>query len=371
MQADNWHYPRPALAQDYLATFDRGLTTARGLFARRRMGKTEFLEKDLMPAARQAGYQTAYVNLWDNRENPELALVSSLYAAAVPTGMAKLAAKFNLPVKKLKASAKLPGLVDGSMEAEMGETAGTVANTLLGAAMRMLDDKKKRMLLVIDEAQVLALPGNSSFAHALRTALDSRKDYIKVVFAGSSETTLRAMFGRSSEPFYNWAALEPFQLLNRDFVEAMVEKVNNLSKYPLSVVDALVAFKELGSTPEFFRRYLERYLTHAMDGPAAALAHTKTHVFDSDTFKHLWGELLPADQFILDKVATGDSDLYSATAREKLAHALGLAEVSTSTVQNAVTRLAKRNIMTSIERGRYQFEDEAFATWVAERKQEL
>ena len=29
-----------------------------------------FLEKDLMPAARTAGYQTAYVNLWDNRENP-------------------------------------------------------------------------------------------------------------------------------------------------------------------------------------------------------------------------------------------------------------------------------------------------------------
>ena len=51
MLNDIWHFPRPLLAEDYLATFARGLTSARGLFARRRMGKTEFLEKDLMPAA--------------------------------------------------------------------------------------------------------------------------------------------------------------------------------------------------------------------------------------------------------------------------------------------------------------------------------
>ena len=43
---NNWHFPRPAMAKKYLSMFKLGLTTARGLFARRRMGKTEFLKKE-------------------------------------------------------------------------------------------------------------------------------------------------------------------------------------------------------------------------------------------------------------------------------------------------------------------------------------
>jgi hypothetical protein len=43
-----------------------------------------------------------------------------------------------------------------------------------------------------------------------------------VIFADSSEATLCRMFGRSTEPFYNWAPLEPFELLGEEFVRAMV-----------------------------------------------------------------------------------------------------------------------------------------------------
>jgi hypothetical protein len=52
---DPWHYPRPKLAEKYLKVFDIGLIAAQGLFAKRRMGKSEFLEKDLLPAARGHG----------------------------------------------------------------------------------------------------------------------------------------------------------------------------------------------------------------------------------------------------------------------------------------------------------------------------
>jgi len=41
-QKNNWHFARPLLANSYLDLFEMGLTSARGLFARRRMGKTEF-----------------------------------------------------------------------------------------------------------------------------------------------------------------------------------------------------------------------------------------------------------------------------------------------------------------------------------------
>jgi hypothetical protein len=44
---------------------------------------------------------------------------------------------------------------------------------------------------------------------------------------------------------------------------------------------------------------------------------------------------------------------------------LGLDEpVTKSTPQNALTRLTGKNLVTRIDAGRYQFEDEAFADWV-------
>lgn len=68
--------------------------------------------------------------------------------------------------------------------------------------IRDFNKPNRRMLLILDEAQVLAEPSHSDLAHSLRASLDGRKQNIKVVFAGSSEATLRRMFGRSTEPFY-------------------------------------------------------------------------------------------------------------------------------------------------------------------------
>jgi hypothetical protein len=77
-----------------------------------------------------------------------------------------------------------------------------VTGPQLSNLLRGFNNPKKRLLLVLDKAQVLADAAHSHLAHSLRAGLDSRKDTIKVVFAGSSEPTLRRMFGRSSEPFY-------------------------------------------------------------------------------------------------------------------------------------------------------------------------
>jgi hypothetical protein len=86
---DPWHYPRPKLAEKYLKVFDIGLIAAQGIFAKRRMGKSEFLEKDLLPAARGHQYLTAYVNLWDARKHPASSLIAALTLSFEPRGMAK------------------------------------------------------------------------------------------------------------------------------------------------------------------------------------------------------------------------------------------------------------------------------------------
>jgi hypothetical protein len=41
------------------------------------MGKSEFLEQDLIPKAQKSGLLTAYLNLWDAREHPRGALIGA------------------------------------------------------------------------------------------------------------------------------------------------------------------------------------------------------------------------------------------------------------------------------------------------------
>jgi len=369
MQDNPWHFARPKLAQAYLQSFELGLSAARGLFARRRMGKTEFLMQDFMPAAEAIGYIAVYINLWDLRKDPAQALVAAFYQAIEPRGFAKIWERLKQPVSKVKVSGKMPALGEGGIEAELSDFKAKVAGTLLMEAMQAFDKRHAKVVLIIDEAQVLANESNADFAHALRAALDIRKERIKVLFAGSSESTLRRMFGRASEPFYNWAALEPFELLGRDFVESMVEKVAAISKYPLAIADALKAFSELKNTPEFFRTYLDRYLTHPFEGPQAALDYTKRQVFNDEGYRQQWADLLPADQAILTLIASGTPDVYGKEAKEKMGRELGLGKpVDNSVVQNALRRLADKTLVTKLERGRYQFEDEGFADWVQDSK---
>lgn len=365
---NDWHFARPTLAAHYLALFSLGLTSARGLFARRRMGKTEFLKKDFIPAAKAEGYVPVYINLWNLETDPATAIMAELYKSIEPKGFDKIWSSLRSPVGKIKASGKLPVLGEGSIEADLTNK-NKIVGTLLMEAMAIFDKTKIQLLLVIDEAQVLAYEENTHFAHALRAALDIRKDRIKVIFAGSSEATLRKMFGVASEPFYNWAPLEPFELLGKEFVESMVSRVNHISKYPLALTDALEAYTQLKNTPEFFRRYIEHYIINPLNGAAAALEATKAKVFNDESFKRQWDTLLAADQIILTMIANDIYDLHGKTAMQYLGKTLGIGDnVDKNTSHNALRRLSNKNIITKIDYGAYQFEDEAFADWVKYRE---
>jgi hypothetical protein len=173
IEPDPWHFPRPELADAYLKAFDLKLSSARGLFARRRMGKTEFLRRDLLPAAAAAGYLIAYTNLWDNRSAPDIALVAALTDALEPQGVKAVLTKLGQPLKKIRASAKIPGGAEGALEAELALPAIDKSEALR-EVLKQLDRQKRPLVLVIDEAQVLARAEHSDFSHALRAALDVR-----------------------------------------------------------------------------------------------------------------------------------------------------------------------------------------------------
>jgi hypothetical protein len=366
---DPWHFPRPDLARAYLRGFDLGLTSARGLFARRRMGKTEFLKHDLLPAAADAEYLAAYTNLWDATDHPGQALATSILLSTQPKGLGKFWADLNTPIRKLKSGGKLPMGIEGSIELDLADKE-KAAVPAIQAALQAADKAKKRLLLVIDEAQVLAAPEHKAVAHALRAGLDIRKAGVKVLFAGSSEAALREMFSRAAAPFYNWAPLEPFPLLGREFVVAMVKQLATVAKHPLNLDAALKAFAALKETPEFFRWYIERYLMYQNQGAEQALQYTLERIHDDSSYARAWKELNRADRAILLLTARGVQDLYGIHALRQLQEMLGSPHVTASAPRTSIRRLTspKLQLLARIDHGAYRFEDPEFQAWVAARR---
>jgi len=368
---DPWHFARPELAKAYLRGFDLGLTSARGLFARRRMGKTEFLKHDLLPAAVRAGYAAAYTNLWDCADHPGQALASAILLATRPRGLRKFWDELNTPIRKLTGGGKLPLGIEGSIEVELDlKEREKLAIPAVQAALQAVDKSKRRLLLVIDEAQVLAGAEHGALAHSMRAGLDIRKAGIKVLFAGSSEAALREMFSRAAAPFYNWAPVEPFPLLGREFVEAMVKQLAKVARHPLKLDEALKAYAALKDTPEYFRWYIERYVMYQTQGAEQALSYTKARVHDDTSYSKTWKELSRADRAVLLMAARGVQDLYGAAALRQLQQLLGAGDATTNVPRASIRRLTgpKLQLMARVDHGAYRFEDPEFQAWVAARR---
>lgn len=127
----------------------------------------------------------------------------------------------------------------------------------------------------------------------------------------------------------------------------------------------------LKRTPEFFRRYLNRYLAYADLGARAALEDTQAHVFNDANFMTTWQRLLPADREVLRLVVGGVTDLFSEASRRRLGEALGLEESVTKSVpQHSLRRLRDADLVLRMDYGDYRVQDDAFAEWMRNRELE-
>lgn len=361
-----WHFARPELAAHHLRAFELGLISATALHARRRMGKTEFLTKDLSPAARDQGYVVGYCNLWQEEQNPADAIAEAIQTAARPRRLlAKVRDRIKTPVSTVKISAKVGALAEGSTELGFKESDKADVGKLR-AAFAAFDRSGNKGLLLIDEAQVLADKSQRALEKALRALLDTRKDQLKVIFTGSSEDRLRTMFGAEDKAFYNWARVEPLPLLGEKFVQELTRRANALTTIKLDLNDTLRAFESLKRVPELFRRFLSQYLGNPFEGVEQAIQTCKQTVYVEEGFATRWERLLPADRLILQAVAVGEGDLHGSRSLARIGQALQLGRSADRSVpQNALKRLRDRQVLIQSDTGVYRFEDETFRDWIA------
>ncbi|ELP5902564.1 hypothetical protein QTV49_004604 [Vibrio vulnificus] len=284
MKPLDWHYKRPELAEGYLKQVGLGPVFRIALLGVRRIGKTAFLIKDIIPKAEELGFHPVYINMWDNRDAPHETIISKLndHIKALSSSskesikqlMKSEVTKFEINAGIAKAtidtSTVKPQLVSPSHVTQISDA--------LIRLNKLADADDKRLLFILDEIQHL----NSTnefipIQSCLRTNFDTYHE-TSVIFAGSSRGGVAAMFNTRSEnfkvngktevvemPFFDSARLTEFPLLDSGFVEYLMSVVKSgFDIESFDVVQLEKCFQAYDYSPFWFRRLLEQLISRTL-----------------------------------------------------------------------------------------------------------
>jgi len=361
MTQDPWHFPRTALASQVLGMFTTGLSSALTFFAPRRMGKTEFLRKDIAPAADAQGWGVFYYSFLDADQATAQAFTQTLAAFIKGDSWLVRAGKTLGRIGKVSGGAA--GVTAG-VELREGKESEDIK-----AVIGKLAAGDRRILLLLDEVQALATSSQTQFVAALRTALDMHKDTVKVIFTGSSREGLRRMFSQASAPFFHFGQNLVFPPFERDFTDHLAEAFALSTQRQLDKDELWQAFLEIGRVPQLARSLVERLALN----PGLAIADAKESLIreinTSRDYATDWGKCSALEQLLLMAICGGDAELYGAEHRDALAKALGIQGVPVSSVQSALRSLSRRSLIFRQEGGNgYEIEDPMFREWLMAEK---
>jgi hypothetical protein len=357
MSTDPWHFSRTALARQVLAMFDTGLATALTFFAPRRMGKTEFLRRDITPVAEATGWQVFYFSFLD----------ADAAAQSFARALAAFARGDGLLTKVGKALGRVNKVSGGAAGVQAGiELRGAEADDIKAVIQRLAKTPRK-VLLLLDEVQALATPAHKPFVAALRTALDMHKDSVKVIFTGSSREGLRRMFSQASAPFFHFGQNLPFPQLQREFTDHLVSVFKQTTSRTLDADALWQAFVEMGYVPQLARSLVERLALNPALSVDTAKAELVREINHDRNYPGDWNRCSALEQLLLTSIAAFEINFepYSVGTRETFARALGVAEVPVSTMQSTLRNLSRRSLIFKPEgRSNYEIEDPMFREWL-------
>lgn len=373
----DWHWPRTDLADHYVNTFTVLQAHAVALFAPRGKGKTEFMTRDVMPAAAKEGFFPVYVNFWDEPEKP---------VECFRYGMVRAAGEANV-FTKLKDMLSRVG-IDLSLELNVGVATVGVKPSLGGRpeevlphfAMRQVLDHlhkivDKPILFVFDEVQTLASkPEHEKFVRSFRTMLDERRGDVYSIFTGSSQARLTELFARIKAPFYNFAQTVDLPPLDDRFLLHWTQNIRQAR--PDARAPELAQMREaFALTDKNPRIFFGAVMSMLMASSVDIMSHTRTAVLNNEEnagIRQRLQELTPLDRLVLANVLHGTrllrdgqaqepDQIFSKDTREQMRVALGLTPTPTQ-IQSSLRRLMSDDmqLVVSKQDGHYQIEDEFF-----------
>lgn len=355
----NWHFPRTKLAIEVLDNlYDKGIPRL-AFFGRRRIGKTEFLQQDLIPEAVQKGVAPIYCSFWENKDQPHLAFIRALQQA-LPDGVMK-------PKFKLGFSAG----VEVSAEIERADRPKAALSSELSLVASLFGEWLKHLngrpgLIILDEIQHLATSSHfATFAASLRTMLDMAPNSIRVVFTGSSLADLQRLFQDHKAPFFNFATVQDFPPLDRAFIDYLLTLHHQITGLRVSSGELWSLFERVGHNAQLITGLVQQMVLQKTDNWQDLWAGIEEELLGENGWcENQWYELSLSDRVVYLRLLEG-KDLFNDESIQ-LYTKLGF---SRGTAQQAQRRLINRSLIHKAGHGEYQRIVPLLDDWI--RKQGL
>lgn len=342
----DWHFPRPALAAHILGDlYDRGVGR-QAFFGRRRIGKTEFLNRDLLPAALDKGVHAVYCSMWEIAPQPHLALIHALQRGTTEKPGV---------LKRVALSGGLGGL---SLSLQPG--ADPRPQTITAADLIHVSDafndwlehlNGQSALLILDEIQHLATDiAFAAFAAQLRTLLDQNAAQLRVIFTGSSQSDLRRLFQDPRAAFYNFTQVSDFPVLGDDFVQHLCAIYQRITRQQLHAAHVRLILDETAGNALITAGLVQQLtLTLSSDVLGTWQAYKAEMTAPDGYLWTLWTGLAASDKLVY-RLSRAGKPLFGEEALE----AYRQAGFSRGTAQQAVARLEAKGLLIKSGRGQYE-----------------
>jgi hypothetical protein len=382
-------YPRPELAST-LASEMLGQKAFGGfaplpvsgtfLSAPRRVGKSTFLQKDLMPLLQAQGHLVVYVDLWSDKSiDPARILRLALYAALEQT-----AGRIAKASKALGLS-KITALSVASFEFN---AAKKLDDAPLVKLLTQLADKSKtkQVVLMVDEAQhALVSEAGENALYGLKSARDSlnanpAKPRLILLCTGSSRSKLSALVTGKQSPFMG-AVVRDFPPLGKDFTAAYAEFLNQRLRpaHRIKPTAMQTAFELLNNRPESLFNAAALAITRVVmvakpatkenSSDALVLQAQLLKTNDNQEFEDQFNALPITQQAVLLHLLAalhhGDSFAPFGKAALEAYQAHTGAKVTATSAQSALDGLVQKDIVWQARRGNYSVDDPLWDQWWA------
>ncbi len=374
------HFPRPELAHriaDDLVGASLLSDARNGLFLAqaRRTGKSWFLQRDLKPALEAKGWIVLYVDLWkDTKRDP-----ASLIADVIETA-------FEEHLGWVTKTSKRMGIEKfgmGGASVNLAQTLDFSALTLADALNELHQRSKKKIALLIDEAQhALTSEAGEAAMIALKSARDQMnagtEPSLLLVMSGSHQDKLMRLTNSPAAPFWGSRVelLDPLGDAYVDWCADLLEAELSSLK-PLDRATLYRAFAEFGHRPQFFMTAFKDAIRGRKSDAATAswgqrisadvlaIAALRRQT-DREGFAATYLQLEPLEQAVLWRLLSAGVQFraYDAAAMAFYKQLIGKATTAT-TVQRKLEALREKNppLLWKSQRGEYSPYDQSLQDW--------
>jgi AAA+ ATPase superfamily predicted ATPase len=352
--------------EEEMKTLIKGLLSRENmlLYSPRRLGKSSLLQEVLLRIKDQC--IVIYVDLWECLTEVEIAekLATGIINAAF-TKMEKAAAALKEALTSTRPLITLES--DGSigLKLEYIEKDKTLKETLY-LIEKIAEKRKKKIIIVIDECQVITEFEGHRIEKLFRTVIQQQR-LVTYVFSGSKQHVLKAMVNQKTRPFYR--QLRPMTLgpipidAFTPFIEKGFSKIGRIDDKTIKEI-----YRFTGGNPQRTQQVCHFLFVQAQEGKKPTPEQVRNVVTDlclnlNKEFEDELDSIKNIRQRRILKALALDMTEKPLSADFLKKYSLG----PSSSVQTALKMLIEKGILDE----HYHFIDPLFETWLIFKNKQI